>query len=372
MGRRIGVGLYALAGVYGQKDEKAFQTMLEYAANQGVDFYDMAESYGHAEAFAGKVLKPYRDSLRIATKVSLTDDGAMDCSYEHIIHACKQSLQRLGMDSMDLYQIHYDDPHTSAEETVQALEYLKKDGLISAYGLGHLPYHKVKEFIDVGHPETLMIEFNPLCINQYNKYANLCQDYDIKLLTMGTTGRGLLTGKIDQNTVFDQGDIRRIDPLFRRGKLDTALRIVDRIKEASKRYNRTPVQVALNWVIHKPYINRALVGPSSVIHLKENLGSEGWTLTTKDMSDLNAYIKEEHERLANTLREEIEYLLREDINHDDVIADLVYVLEALIEDERLDESKALPLFGGIMALKKSASAHNIIDIKRQIRGCMKG
>lgn len=368
---KIGVGLYALSGAYGKKDERQVEATLRYAIENGVDFVDMAESYGHAEAFAGRVLKPYKKRIRIATKVSPSDDGTMNCSYEHIIHSCKSSLQRLGMACIELYQIHYDDPNTSAEETVAALEALKKEGCIQAYGLGHLPHKKALAFMEAGSPKTLMIELHPLCIHRYSKYKNLCETHGIAFLTMGSTGRGLFTGAINDKTTFERGDIRRIDPLFHHGKRHTAHLIMGKIMKLAEQYHRTPVQVVLNWVLHKPCIHRALVGTSQVSHLKENLGGEGWHLSPDDAKDLNAFIQQANEELSSKLQEEVENLLKDDARHDDVVADMIYVLETLIESEQLDEAQGLPLFTSIMTLKTQKSSAQIRTVKGRIRAYLR-
>lgn len=371
LGSGIGVGLYSLTGVYGKKDRGEIARMLEYAVQNGVNFFDMADSYSDAEEFVGKVIAPWRKDIQLATKLSVNDEGMMDCSYHHVIDACKRSLQKLNTDYIDLYQIHFDDSRTSAAETVSALEYLKKEGIIRGYGLGHLPFHKVKDYMKTGNPDTMMMELSPVCVGQYLKYSELCKKHNIKILTMGTTARGLLTGKINISVKFEEGDIRNIDPLFRGVRLASALRVLQKIDEIAKRYKKTPVQVAINWVINRPLIYKALVGPSNVVHLQEDLCGQGWSMTQEDMTELNEFILDENNLLKNKINEEIDNILsRQNTSNDDIVADLIYVLEALADSERIDHEDILSIYHDIISLKKDRNEVNVFRIKKVIKESM--
>lgn len=371
LGSAIGVGLYSLTGVYGKKDRGEIARMLEYAVQNGVNFFDMADSYSDAEEFVGKVIAPWRKDIQLATKLSVNDEGMMDCSYHHVIDACKRSLLKLNTDYIDLYQIHFDDSRTSAVETVSALEYLKKEGIIRGYGLGHLPFHKVKDYMKTGNPDTMMMEFSPVCVEQCLKYSKLCKKYNIKILTMGTTARGLLTGKINTRNKFEEGDIRNIDPLFRGAKLASALRVLQKIEEIAKRYKKTPVQVAINWVINRPLIYIALVGPSNVAHLQEDLCGQGWSMTHEDMKELDDFILNESNLLKSKINEEIDNILsREYTSNDDIVADFIYVMEALANSERIDHEDILSIYHDIISLKKDRNEVNVFRIKKAIRESM--
>ena len=139
----IGVGCYALGGVYGQVDQPEFQSMLRRAYELGVNFFDTAEAYGDGERVLGEALRPFRQQVLIATKVGVKEGVEPNLSPGYIRSASEASLKALGTDYIDLYQVHFDDPHTPVQETVGALDELVAAGKVRRYGLGHLPLEKV-------------------------------------------------------------------------------------------------------------------------------------------------------------------------------------------------------------------------------------
>ncbi len=367
----IGVGLYSLAGVYGKKDLNELRKMILYAVSEGVDYFDMADQYGDSEKFFGEAIEKHRSKIQIATKLGVNDKGFMDCSYDNVQRACRKSLKELNTDYIDVYQIHFDDANTSVEETVESLEALKKQGLIRKYGLGHIPFNRVKEYVKYGNPETLMIEFSPIKMNRYLEYFELCKENNIKLTSMGSTGRGLLTGKLGKDISFEKGDIRNIDPQFRRGLLSSALRVVDQVKEIASIYNKTPVQIALNWIINKEGVYKALVGPSTIEHLKENLGGKGWSMNEEHIKRLDLFINEENRRLEQVVMEDIANILDESEEKDIeiIITDLIYILDGLSEYGKAGNELLLPMFRRITALRKKEGNYRekARDIKKQLR-----
>ena len=132
----IGVGCYALSGAYGKVDPEQFDGMLRRAYELGVTVFDTADVYGPAEEVLGQAVASCRDQVWIATKVGGRADATPDCSAEHVIASCEASLHRLRTDHIDLYQVHFDDPGTPVEETVETLERLRSEGKIRHYGVG--------------------------------------------------------------------------------------------------------------------------------------------------------------------------------------------------------------------------------------------
>ncbi|RPI21466.1 MAG: aldo/keto reductase, partial [Chloroflexota bacterium] len=126
----IGLGCYSLSGVYGKKDPQAFKAVVRCAFDLGVNFFDTAEAYGNAEQVLGQAVRPFRQQVYIATKVGVKEGVKPNLTEAYIRSACDQSLAMLGSDTIDLYQVHFDDPETPVAETVSALEGLKKAGKI--------------------------------------------------------------------------------------------------------------------------------------------------------------------------------------------------------------------------------------------------
>lgn len=349
MMNRIGVGLYSLTGVYGLKNTGDVESMLRFALDEGVDFFDVARTYGTAEKVLGKIVKNHRLQVRIASKTGITQEGKNDCSYEGVIGACKKSLQELQTDYLDLFQIHYDDPYTPVEDTVGALEDLKTEGLILNYGLGHLPLSRVKEYGAKGRPSTIMLEISPVTMEYYWKYRDYCKEHDITMLAMGTAGRGLLTGHIDREQL-DPGDIRRLDPLFQRGLYKSACRMRDILKDLGEILGRTPVQVALAWVLDLPGVKLALTGPSCKEHLKENLLGQELTLDREIRARLHRAIEEESRRKMESWHRDLAAIFSRPMVQEsrEVIRDLIFALEGLLVLDRITEQEAHQYFRQVM------------------------
>jgi aryl-alcohol dehydrogenase-like predicted oxidoreductase len=349
----IGYGCYGLSGAYGPVDEKKFSRTITAAFEQGINFFDTAEGYGGAEAFLGKVTAPFRDQVYIATKLS-GESGSPDLSFHAVHEACEASLERLNMEVVDLYQIHFDDPQTPILETITALEELVKQGKIRKYGLCHLSLDNVKDYAELGNPFSVLMELSPVARTSLTTLLPVCQKHQMAGLAFSVTGRGILSGRYNPGYEFEQGDIRRIDPLFKRERFESAMRIRDELAKAGVKYDATAVQMAVAWVLAQPQIVCALTGTSSLDHLAENIAASEIDLDEDDLGALNNFLDEEDQRLASLQERTLKRLLNDPLDNDPQKAfeDLVYVLETAIINGMVRESEVVPAFKELFALRK--------------------
>lgn len=258
----IDVGCYSLSGAYGQKDLNRYRKMLLDAAHSGITFFDTADSYGDlAETFLGKVIHPYRQNILLATKIGVRDGKKPDLSRKAVSTACNASLRRLNTDWIDLYQVHYDDPDTPVEETIDTLEALIRDGKIRHYGIGHLPMDRIREYLVYGQVFSGQFELSAVARNTRDDVVPLLRAYNAGLIAFSVTGRGLLTGYYPTQGAFEPGDIRNIDPLFQRDCYQSSLRIAAKFADLGKAYGKSVVQVAIAWVLGQPGVICAPTGP---------------------------------------------------------------------------------------------------------------
>jgi len=348
----IGIGTYSLSGVYGKKDLKEFGRMIHRAHELGVNFFDTAEAYGDAERILGELLKPFREEIHIATKVGVKRGIKPNLSRQYVKEACEESLKRLQTDYIDLYQVHFHDPTTPVEETVQALEELVEEGKIRFYGVGHLPLDVTEEYCRLGQPFSLLAEFSAVARESYGRLLPLCREYDLGIIAFSTTGRGLLTGRLKEGQRFEQGDIRHLDPLFQRERLQYGLRIAEKFAELGEWYGRTPAQVALAWVLAHQGIVCALCGPSTVEHLEENAGASGWKFPEEDMRELEEFFEKEEGLLRERQRESIKQILTQPLREPQrAFVDLIYVIETALYLGLVDEEEVLPVFYELYGLR---------------------
>lgn len=374
---RLGVGLYSLAGVYGKKDLPEIQRMLVQAVEWGVTFFDVADQYGPAEEVLGSTLHSYRSQIEISTKVGLTDGGGRNCSHRYIQDACQRSLRRLQTDYLDYYQVHFDDPYTPVEETIEALTGLQKQGYIRHYNIGHLPVQKVKEYAIKGDPTAVMMELSPVALRAYRNTYGVCEEHDLWIIAMGTAGRGLLTGQFDAGHRFLPGDLRQIDPLFYHSLGQSAHRVLLHLTQLGHSYGKSSIQVALNWVLHKARVEVVLTGPSTVPHLQENLGALDWVLSPEDSDTLEHFLQVEELWKEQALRHDLEKIVTDPPapDQEQIIADLVYVFSNLIDLEMADEKEILPLFQEVMEWRTGKIYKGEVTrmrevIKQWIRSCI--
>jgi diketogulonate reductase-like aldo/keto reductase len=254
-----GLGTWEMGGRSSRdssNDEKDLAA-IKAAIDLGITHIDTAEGYGagHSEELVGQAIKGYdRSKLLITTKVSGPNQ-----SYDDLLHACEQSLERLQTDYIDLYLLHrYPDPGIHIADTMRAMDKLVADGLVKNIGVCNLTVNRLKEVQK--HTK------HPIVCNQVHHSLD-CRESEI----------GGVIDYCQQNDIF----ITAWGPLAK-GALENAP-VLD---EMAKKYQRTPYQVALNWLITQPNVV-TIPKTTNVEHLKENLGSIGWSLSDEDMARLS-------------------------------------------------------------------------------------
>jgi aryl-alcohol dehydrogenase-like predicted oxidoreductase len=358
----LGVGCYALGGVYGQVDQREFQTMLRQAYELGVNFFDTAEAYGDGERLLGEALRPFRQQVLIATKVGVKEGAKPDLSPGYIRRACDASLQALGTDYIDLYQVHFDDPHTPVQETVGALDDLVAAGKVRRYGLGHLPLQKVTAYFEAGTVFSILMELSAAERTSLHTLLPLCRERGAAAIAFSATGRGLLTGRFQEGHTFPPSDLRHMDPLFQRERFHSGLRIAARLAEIAGKYGRTPAQAALAWVLSRPGIVCALSGPSSIDHLEENARASGWSFDPSDIEALDSFLDQEAIWLKRQQRLSLEHILAGPLPEASAaFVDLVYAIETALALELAQEGQVLPLFYELYALRKILDRPGVLE-----------
>lgn len=361
----LGVGCYALSGVYGRKDPGEFIQMLHRACEMGVTFFDTAAAYGEdAERVLGEGVASYRNEVIIATKIGPSESGGPDLSPQHIRASCERSLRNLGTDWIDVYQVLYDDPNTPVEVTIGALEDLQREGKIRHYGLSHLPLPRVEQYLQSGRPSTMLMELSAVSREARSTLLPLCRAHGLAGIAFSPTGRGLLTGRFDAGTTFPPGDLRRIDPLFQRERFSSGLRIAARLAEIAARHGKTPVQAAIAWVLAQPGIVCALSGPSTIEHLEENAGGTGWEFDAEEMVSFERFLSQEEAGLRRAQHRAVHDILAAPLPPDtsQAFTDLVYAVETAILLGLFDEADVIAPFRELFGLQNRQDA----DARRQM------
>jgi len=369
----VGMGCYALSGSYGSVDSEKYKSVLNHALDLGINLFDTAATYGEeAERLLGDVVNPVREDVVLSTKIGTDEDGKPSLAYDDVKNACEDSLNRLGTDYIDIYLVHFDDSNTPVKETVKALEDLKHEGNIRHYGVSHLPTERVKEYLKKGDVSFCLMELSAVSRQSREKLLPLCKEHGAKAIAFSVTGRGVLSGKIDEHTEFDPADIRKMDPLFKKERFKSALRIAKKLEEIGKKYEKTSTQVAINWVLSQEGVLSTLTGPSSKEHLEENVKGSGWNLKEEDLREIEKFLDEEEEILEEKEPEIIDEILKEQIPEElqEPFNDLVYVMEVSMDRDMVEEKKIVPIFQELIATRRRDEdlTHNKLEeIRKKVK-----
>lgn len=217
------------------------------------------------------------------------------------------------------------------------------------------------------------MELSAVARHSLHELLPLCREKNIAAIAFSVTGRGILTGNINKSTAFSQGDIRNLDPLFKRERFESALRTLELFESLGAKYGKSPVQVAVAWVLNQPGVVCALTGPSSLEHLEENIGGSGWQLEELDLKDLEHFFIEEDTQLEQEQKVSIRSLLTGPSPADPDVAfqDLVYVCETAILIGMASEGEVIPIFRVLFALRERLESVDVRpqlqDLKRKIK-----
>jgi methylglyoxal reductase len=295
-------GTWALGGwMWGGTDVRKSVRSIQASLDAGVNFIDTAPAYGLglSERIVGEAIRGRRDKVIIATKCGLVwhttkgtffvaQDGTRIHRYlgpESIRYEVEHSLRRLETDYIDLYQTHWQDPTTPIEETMSALLDLKRQGKIRAIGVSNCTLDQVRRYRSVGPVDAAQEQYSLLRRELEREYLPYCAREHMAVLAYSPLANGLLTGKVDPERVFPDGDLRRDNPMFSRESRLRVREMFDYLRPVAKKYSFTEGQLAIAWTLAQPGITHALVGARDEAQAAENAAAGGIALAA-------AYVKQ--------------------------------------------------------------------------------
>jgi len=293
-----GLGCMGMSEFYGAGDEAESIATIHRALDLGVTLLDTSCSYGWGanEELVGRAIAGRRDRVVVATKFGMvrTDDAGgrrIDGSPEYVRRACDESLQRLGVDHIDLYQQHRVDADTPIEETVGALGELVAAGKVRYLGLSEASAPTIRRAHAV-HPITsLQSEWSLWSRDIEDEIVPTCRELGIGLMPYAPLGRGFLTGRYRRAADFEEDDFRRTgQPRFEDGNLERNLAIVDAIEAVATRLGATAGQLALAWVHGQGEDVVPIPGTKRRAYLEENVGAVELELSASDRAALEAAV----------------------------------------------------------------------------------
>ncbi|HET6977187.1 MAG TPA: aldo/keto reductase [Pyrinomonadaceae bacterium] len=291
----LGLGCMGMSYGYGPAgDKQEMIALLRKAVERGVTFFDTAEVYGpfKNEELVGEALRPLRDQVVIATKFGFKispkgEQIGVDSRPEHIKEVADASLQRLGIDTIDLFYQHRVDPDVPIEDVAGAVKELIQQGKVKHFGLSEAGVQTIRRAHAVQPVTALQSEYSLWWRRPEDETLAVLEELGIGFVPFSPLGRGFLTGKIDENTSFDKSDFRNTVPRFTADARKANQVVVDLLREMGERKKATPAQIALAWLLaQKPWIV-PIPGTRKLERLDENLGAADVELTSDDLREID-------------------------------------------------------------------------------------
>jgi aryl-alcohol dehydrogenase-like predicted oxidoreductase len=277
----IGLGCMGMSAFYGRTDEAEALRTIARALDLGCNFLDTSDLYGpHTnERLVGSAIADRRDEVFLATKfgikIELGDQPrrSIDGSPAYVREACEGSLERLGVDHIDLYYQHRVDPRTPIEETVGAMAELVDAGKVRYLGLSEASAETIRRAHAV-HPITaVQSEYSLWTRDVEAEILPTLEELGIGFVPYSPLGRGFLCGRFTSPEELDEGDFRRYGPRFTGQNLEHNLLLAERVKELAGEKGIAPGQLALAWVLHRGEHIVPIPGTKRVSYLEENLAA---------------------------------------------------------------------------------------------------
>jgi aryl-alcohol dehydrogenase-like predicted oxidoreductase len=294
----LGLGCMSMSWFYDRAHRPELATcvrLVHRAIDLGVRLLDTADVYGPFtnEAVVGRAIAGRRNEVTIATKVGLQVDGGLEYHRngrpEYLRGACEASLQRLGIETIDLYQLHRVDPAVPIEETVGALADLVAAGKVRAIGLSEASVPELRRAQAV-HPIASVQSELSLWTREPadNGVLDWCRDNGAALLAYAPLGRGFLTGAIKQVGDVPADDWRRGNPRFSAEAIEANQRIISEVAAIAVAHGASAAQVALSWLLHRDPQVIPIPGTKTLRYLEENAAAAHLVLTAAEVARLDS------------------------------------------------------------------------------------
>ncbi len=273
--------------------------VIRSAYENGVTFFDAAEAYGplEVERILGEAVAPFRDKIKIATKFGWNIDqetgkrlAGLNSRPEHIKIVVENMLKRLNTDRIDLLYQHRVDPAVPIEDVAGVVKELIKEGKVIHWGLSEMGLGTLKRAHKELPVSAVQSEYSMLWRGPENKVISACEELGIGFVPWSPLGVQFLTGWIDANTKFAQGDFRSLESRFETENIIKNMPLVDLIKQWAKEKSATPAQIALAWLIAQKDFIVPIPGTTNKDHMLQNIGAVNVHFTNSELKELNESI----------------------------------------------------------------------------------
>jgi aryl-alcohol dehydrogenase-like predicted oxidoreductase len=287
----LGLGCMGMSEFYGAGDEAESIATIHRALELGVTLLDTADMYGIGanEKLIGKAIQDRRDRVILATKFGIqrnenTQSRSVNGSPDYVRHACDASLQRLGVDCIDLYYQHRVDPNVPIEETIGAMAELVQQGKVRYLGMSEAAAATIRRAHAVHPISALQSEYSLWQREPEDEIIPTIRELGIGFVPYSPLGRGFLSGQITSPDDLPADDFRRNLPRFKGDNFYKNIQVVERVKQIASQKGVTPGQLALAWLLAQGDDIVPIPGTKRRAYLEENVAAADITLTSEELA----------------------------------------------------------------------------------------
>jgi aryl-alcohol dehydrogenase-like predicted oxidoreductase len=296
---RLGIGAWAIGGGgwefgWGPQEDDESIAAIHRALDLGVNWIDTAAAYGfgRSEEVVGRALEGVQNRPYVFTKASLLEGAdrrvVHSLKRDSILREADASLRRLGVDAIDLYQIHWPVPEEDIEEGWAALAELKQQGIVRHIGVSNFDVDQLRRIQQIAPVETLQPQYSLIERDVEREILPFAEREGIGVIVYSPMGSGMLTGGMTRERIagLADDDWRKYDARFKEPEVSRNLELVERLKVVSGRYDTTPGAVAVAWTLRNPAVDGAIVGFRRPDQVDPILGAASLQLTDEDLAEI--------------------------------------------------------------------------------------
>lgn len=314
---RIGLGTWAIGGGgwdygWGPQDDVRSLATIDRALELGINWIDTAAVYGlgHSEEILGQAVARRRDKVIIATKCGLVWDEGDTSTYgrltaDSVRQEAEDSLRRLGVDIVDLYQIHWPDPEEQIEEAWAVIAELIEAGKVRYGGVSNFSVEQLKRIQPIHPVASLQPPYSMLAREIEEDLLPYCAENDIGVIVYSPMESGLLTGKYARERIenLPDEDWRKESTQFTEPELSANLKLIEGLRPIAGRNGKTLAQLAVAWVLRRPEVTAAIVGARDPGQIEETVEAGEWRLSEEDLAEIRSLLEEREDALEDAGRE---------------------------------------------------------------------